>query len=333
MLPRKSSYDTLPVEGTTLTDLDMSLVQRHIANARERGRLTGSSDPTEYLLQHQAIARVEDTLTPTVAGLLMFTENAEQWLGSGGVDVAQFHGSHARLPDLTFIEQVRGSLPQVIERTTQILWARIDHGYQIVGAQRIESHTYPLIVLRELTVNALAHRLWSIAGSRVRIHIHPLSISWISPGELPEGISIENLLNVQYARNQALVQLLYEAGFIEGLGLGLDSVWDALHEIGSPPPEMRSAGQTFTIKVSATKLERPSTPVNAPVERQKTIIQHIAQRGALSISDLETIMGINRRTLQRDLRDLIDSGRIHVDGRTTNRRYSLGDESEGGSNL
>jgi ATP-dependent DNA helicase RecG len=332
MLPRKSNYDTLPVEGTTITDLDMNLVQRHIATARERSRLSGPSDPTEYLLYHQAIAKVGELLVPTVAGLLMFTESAEQWLGAGGVDVAQFRGPHARLPELTFIEQVRGALPHVIEQTAQILWARIEHGYHIVGTQRIESHAYPLIVLRELTVNALAHRLWSIAGSRVRIHMHPQSISWISPGELPEGINIENLLNVQYARNQALVQLLYEAGFIEGLGLGLDSVWDALREIGSPPPEMRSAGQTFTIKVSAARLERQSTSTNAPAERQQAIIQHIAQRGTLSISDLEEIMGINRRTLQRDLRDLVESGRLNIDGKTTNRRYSLLDEPRGESN-
>lgn len=323
MLPRKSNYDTLPVEGTTIEHLDMSLVQRHITTARERRRLSGSGDPIEYLLHHQAIAEVENTLVPTVAGLLMFTENAEQWLGSGGVDVAQFRGPHARLPEITFIEQVRGSLPQVIERTTQILWARTEHGYQIVGAQRIESHSYPLIVLRELTVNALAHRLWSIAGSRVRIHIHPQSISWISPGELPAGINIENLLNVQYARNQALVQLLYEAGFIEGLGLGLDSVWDALREVGSPPPEMRSAGQTFTIKVIAARFERQQNPSSSPAERQQAIVQHIALRGSLSISDLEEILGLNRRTIQRDLRDLVESGQLKVDGATTNRRYSL----------
>lgn len=328
MLPRKPSYDTLPVEGTTITDLDMTLVQRHIAVARERGRLSSSGDSTEYLLRHQAITEVAGVLVPTVSGLLMFTENAEQWIGACGVDVAQFRGPHARLPEITFIEQVRGSLPQVIEQTAQILWARTEHGYQIIGTQRVESHAYPLIVLRELTVNALAHRLWSIAGSRVRIHIHPQSISWISPGELPEGINIENLLNVQYARNQALVQLLYEAGFIEGFGLGLDSVWDALREIGSPPPEMRSAGQTFTIKVSAAKLERQSSAANAPAERQQTIIQHIAQRGTLSISDLEEIMGLNRRTLQRDLRDLVESGRLNVDGKTTNRRYSLFGEAE-----
>ncbi|NTW97313.1 MAG: DUF977 family protein [Oscillochloris sp.] len=323
MLPQRSTYDTLPVEGTTLNDLDLNLVQRHIATARERGRLTGPSDPVEYLLRHRALAVVEGTQVPTVVGLLMFTENAEQWLGSGGVDVAQFRGPYARLPEITFIEQVRGPLPQVIERTAQILWARTEHGYQIVGAQRMESHAYPLIVLRELTVNALAHRLWSIAGSRVRIHIHPHSISWISPGELPEGIHIENLLNVQYARNQALVQLLYEAGFIEGLGLGLDSVWDALRETGSPPPEMRSAGQTFTIKVSAAKLERQPSTTNAPAERQQSIIQHIIQRGSLSISDLEEITGFNRRTIQRDLRDLLEAGQLKVDGATTNRRYSL----------
>lgn len=315
-----------------MENLDMALVQRHITAAHERDRLTGSSDPIEYLLRHQAIAEVNEELIPTVSGMLMFTEDSEQWLGSGGVDVAQFRGPHARLPDLTFIEQVRGTLPQVIERTTQILWARIEHGYKIVGAQRIESHAYPLIVLRELTVNALAHRLWSIAGSRVRIHIHPQSISWISPGELPEGISIENLLNVQYARNQALVQLLYEAGFIEGLGLGLDSVWEALREISSPPPEMRSAGQTFTIKVAAARLERESTATNAPAERQKAIIQHIAQRGSISISDLEDLMGFNRRTIQRDLRDLVESGQLNVEGRTTNRRYSLTGDSGVDSN-
>lgn len=323
MVDLSQTLDGQPVVGAQLSDLDLALVQRHINAARERERLRGPTEPEEFLRHARAAVLVDGVLVPTLAGILMFADDPGQWVPSAGVDVAQFSGMLARSTDITFLEQVRGPLPAVVARTVQILWDRTDHGYRLEPSERIEEHAYPRVVLRELTVNALFHRDWSLTGSRVRVSIHPGTITWSSPGELPPGIRIEDLLEIQHARNPILVQLAFEAGLIEGLGLGLDTVFDALRANGSPPPELRSAAQMFTVQVSGRELTmRPRGP-DAPEDRQKALLDLLRDQGPLSIGDLEVLLGRNRRTLQRDLRVLIDANKIEGVGETNNRRYRL----------
>jgi ATP-dependent DNA helicase RecG len=323
MVDLSQTLDGQPVVGARLSDLDVALVQRHINAARERERLRGPTEPESFLRHARAAAIVDGELVPTLAGILMFANDPGQWVPSAGVDVAQFHGMIARSTDIRFLEQVRGPLPAVVERTVQILWDRTDHGYRLEPAERVEEHAFPRVVLRELTVNALFHRDWSLTGSRVRVSIHPDTLVWSSPGELPPGIRIEDLLEIQHARNPILVQLAFEAGLIEGLGLGLDTVFDALRLNGSPPPELRSSAQMFTVQVVGREITIRPQVSDTPDERQQALVELLREQGPLSISDLAILLGRNRRTLQRDLRALIDRQEVEATGETNNRRYRM----------
>ena len=55
------------------------------------------------------------------------------------------------------------------------------------------------MALRELTVNAVAHRDWSYCGAYIRIQMFPDCIEWISPGgfpgRAPKGVSPETQLH------------------------------------------------------------------------------------------------------------------------------------------
>ena len=323
MLFDRLPSDRQPIDGARIDDLDLTLVQRHIANAQSEGRYGEPADPVAYLRRHSLVIDMAGTPVPTLTGLLSFSPEPERWLPAcSGIDVAEFSGNTPRTTDLSFIEQVRGPLFAVVDRAAQILWDRSDHGYRFEGAQRIEEHAYPRVVLRELTVNALCHRDWSNRGSRVRIQIFPKHIEWISPGGLPEGVTIENLLEAQFSRNPTIVNIMFQAHYIEGLGLGFDSVYTALHENGVEPPQIRNSAHAFSIRVAARPLgtnQQASEPT--PLNRKSAILACIAQRGAVSISDLEQILGYQRRTIQRDLQALLQQAEIEVSGATNNRRY------------
>ena len=310
------------VADATIDDLDMTLVQRHITAAQERGRYRGPTELVAFLERYRCVARDNGTLQPTLAGVLAFTNEPERWLTTSGIDVAQFSGRRPRSTEMKFIEQVRGPLFAVIDRAAEILWDRTEHGYRIEGLQRVPEHAYPEVVLRELTVNALCHRNWSIAGSRVRIHLFDDSIEWISPGSLPEGVNIDNLPDAQVSRNPALVELLFQATYIEGLGLGMDTVFDTLRDHRHEAPSIRDSSIAFTFKVFGRELRTEEPPHQALVaDRRATIMALITQRGALTITDLEAVMGIQRRTIQRDLQTLVTEGLLEVAGSTNNRRY------------
>src|SRR5215210_5022207 len=246
--------DRQPVPGARFADLDLNLIQRHIAVAKERGRYDGPVEPVDYLRLHHGIVDIDGLPVPTVTGILVFASAPERFLSASGIDIAQFTGPTPRSTGLRFMEQVRGPLLGAIDRTVQVLWIRSEHGYRLEGAQRIDEHAYPEVVLRELTVNALCHRDWSQNGSRVRIQMMPTCIEWISPGGLPEGVTIENLLEAQFSRNPTIVNIMFQAHYIEGLGLGFDSVYTALQESGVEPPQIRNSAHAFSIRVAARPL-------------------------------------------------------------------------------
>lgn len=323
MFERTTPSDSQPVQDARLDDLDMSLVQRHIAAAQSERRYSGPADPLPFLRRHSLVVDLAGMPTPTLTGLLAFANEPERWLpASSGIDIAQFSGSTPRTTSLSFIEQVRGPLFAAVDRAVQILWDRSDHGFRIEGAQRVEEHAYPRIVLRELTVNALCHRDWNNRGSRVRIQIFPTHIEWISPGGLPEGVTIENLLEAQFSRNPAIVNIMFQAHYIEGLGLGFDSVYSALLENDVEPPQIRNTTNAFTISVAARPIGASHTPAEpTPQDRQSAILAIIAQRGKASIAEIQAVMGIQRRTIQRDLQALLKQGELEVFGATNNRHY------------
>ncbi len=318
--------DRQPVPGARFADLDLNLIQRHIAVAKERGRYDGPVEPVDYLRLHHGIVDIDGLPVPTVTGILVFASAPERFLSASGIDIAQFTGPTPRSTGLRFMEQVRGPLLGAIDRTVQVLWIRSEHGYRLEGAQRIDEHAYPEVVLRELTVNALCHRDWSQNGSRVRIQMMPTCIEWISPGNLPPGVTIHNLRTAQASRNRALAQMLFHAGYVEEFGIGIDTVFDTLRDARHEPPWLQDDGHFFTFRVVGKSIDAGATPPPPPPidKRKANILTLIEQQGPLTVSELLAQLTISRRTLQRDLQELVELGYLRITGATNNLRYYLG---------
>ena len=67
---------------------------------------------------------------------------------------------------------------------------------------------YDLTAVFEAVVNAVAHRDYSIRGSRVRLRMFSDRIELFSPGALANGMRIDDLPYKQNARNPAIANLL-----------------------------------------------------------------------------------------------------------------------------
>lgn len=327
--------DRVPIPGMQLLDLDLNKVRQHIAVATERRGYDGATEPIEFLLEHGGVIGDNDAMRPTVAGALAFSPRPERWIAASGIDIAEFSSENSYSTNIRFQQQVRGNVFTVIERTVDLLWARIDHAYQLDGVRGVEqftTHAYPRVVLRELTVNALCHRDWSYEGSIVRIQVFPTRIEWISPGGLPPGVTVTALRDTQVARNPALAQFLYEAGVIERFGLGMDTVLDTLHAEDHPPPEMIDLGHAFIVRVFAKPLPDAEVAVAAAApergmltERQRRLLDALAEDEERSSAELAQTIGEPIWTVQRDLGALIGEKKVVAIGNTRSRRYRRAD--------
>ena len=67
---------------------------------------------------------------------------------------------------------------------------------------------YDLEAVFEAIVNAVAHRDYSIHGSKVRLRLFENRLELYSPGGIPNSLTVESLRYRQSARNEAVCSLL-----------------------------------------------------------------------------------------------------------------------------
>ena len=67
---------------------------------------------------------------------------------------------------------------------------------------------YDLDVVDEAIVNAVAHRDYAIAGSKIRLFLFADRLELYSPGKLPNTITLDDMPYRTFTRNQLLVNFL-----------------------------------------------------------------------------------------------------------------------------
>ena len=118
-------------------------------------------------------------------------------------------------------EDITGKLTDVFQRTVNFILGGLN---RLQGDQGINSQGQPEIpreALEELVANALVHRDYFISAP-VRIFMFADRVEIISPGHLPNNLTIENVLNGNSnIRNPILASFAATALPYRGLGTGV----------------------------------------------------------------------------------------------------------------
>ena len=219
--------DANPVLGAGIKDISTSALDNYLA--RYDVSLADESDQALLLANMDII--VDSELT--IAGLLLFGINPQRYLPNACISYAHFAGVSidAELIDKQVIE---GSLPEQIDRALAVVKNNMARPSNIVGAKLEEfAGLYPEKVFRELIVNAVVHRNYSIVGSRIRIFQFDDRIEFISPGRLPNTVSVKKLsFGVSYASNPIILKFLENLRYVDKLGRGLPMVWQEAKKLG-----------------------------------------------------------------------------------------------------
>lgn len=93
------------------------------------------------------------------------------------------------------------------------------------GLFRKQIRHYQPKVIRELLVNAFAHKSYVIS-SDVVIEIYPDRLEITSPGGLPLGVTRENILHQRHRRNPQLINIMHDLQLMEGEGSGYDLIYE-----------------------------------------------------------------------------------------------------------
>jgi ATP-dependent DNA helicase RecG len=310
----ESGYESKPLADVRLEDLDESRILRYL----DQVGLPPDADAVQALLSRGCATRLNaDGLpsaapAPTVAGMLLFGRDPQRYLRSAEVICVRYAGEN--MGDEFVRQDVGGTLADQARQAEAFVTTNMRRGMRIRGLAREETTEYPLPVVREAIVNAIAHRDYSIRGEGIRVLMFSDRLEVYSPGRLPGHVTLANLKDERYSRNEAIVAVLSDMGYIERLGYGIDRMIATMQDAGLPPPvfEETSAGFKVILRSASPDLVSPTPQAQQWShsflnERQEAALAHIRQHGRVTNGDLaELYPDVHPETIRRDLADLVE---------------------------
>lgn len=315
------------VAGATRDDLDEDLIDEYLEKRQQRSP-RGTPMPKNKLLEQ--IAAITPDGTPTVSGMLLFGKEPQLFLPQSRAIFVKFADTQPRGPEGSFgygrREEIGGPLARIIERAWRVIWEEMDKKAIVKGLQREEQTEYPPFAVREALVNAVCHRDYKLRGSSIELRMYTDRMEIISPGGLPAYITVDNIVEEHYSRNPRLVNGLYQWGYIEELGLGIDRMIEDMVAAGHPPPEFDAKSHRFTVKLYNTKDPSKIVPEweQNMNERQIKAMQYVQNEGSITNRDYRDLCPhVSAETLRLDLVDLVEKGLLLKIGDKRGTRYIL----------
>jgi ATP-dependent DNA helicase RecG len=304
-----ADFEAEPVAGATRADLDDDIIAEYMDKRAERGRRPINGSVDEHLTTSGALT--EDG-RPTTSGVLLFGRYPQEFLPQSGIVFVRFEGSEPRgkdgLAGYGRRVEMEGPLARLVEAAWNITWQEMRVGAVVVGLKREEQPEYPGFAVREALVNAIAHRDYRLTGRRVEIRMFEDRLEVISPGGLPGYITVDNIVEEHFSRNPRLVAGLFQWGYIEELGLGIDRMIEEMLQHGHPSPEFRATPYSFTVTLRKTRERRP-IPVweHNMNERQLRALAYVREFGRITNREYHDLCpSVSPETLRLDLADLVE---------------------------
>ena len=209
----------------------------------------------------------------TVAGVLLCVESPEQFLPNACI-MATRYGGEDRASRQIDAQTIGGPLNAQITAAVAFVLRNMKVAARKDPA-RVDMPQYSEKAVFEAVVNAVAHRDYSIRGSRIRLSVFDDRIEILSPGSPPNGLSVDCMHLRQSVRNEILTSALGRMPvgnakgtggkrfFMERRGDGVPVIRRETRELCCRLPEyLLIDGSELCLTIPAASLElTPATPV------------------------------------------------------------------------
>ncbi|MFZ0533341.1 MAG: ATP-binding protein [Anaerolineales bacterium] len=303
----------IPEANLTDLDADKVITYTHDAGNVPPDDLEKSYD---FLVRRGCLKRTGKELQLTYAAILLFGRFPQQWLPNATILAGRFPG--VALSGTYIKRDITGNLPDQLRQAEEFIRNNLNTVVRLVGLQHQETPEYPFEAVRELLVNAVAHRDYNLQGDNIHLNIYADRLEITSPGTLPGPVTLKNLLEARFARNAVISQILSDLGFVERLGYGLDRVVDVTRNAGLLSPLFEEVAGTFRVTLfasqlgvnSAERLPDLSSYIGLNLNpRQQMALAQLAKNQRISSHEFQSLCpDVHAETLRRDLTDLVARG-------------------------
>lgn len=188
------------------------------------------------------------------------------------------------------------------------------------GLYRTDTKDYPEEALRETLMNSLVHRDYSFHASTL-VSVYEDRIEVVSVGGLPSGIGLEDiLLGLSVCRNPQLAAVFYRLALIEAYGTGMPKIMKAYAGTGLTP-RIEVTPHAFKVTLPNCNAAAKEPAADLPQTNEEKILDVLAQAGAITRSEVDTLLNVSQSTANRILKRMVREGMLVQEGRGRMTRY------------
>ena len=329
---RKHLYDDeRPIERASLKVLNQDVLQRYVLEKRiDRPGFGKLSEPEQYELLN-----ITRNGTPTLAAVLNFAIYPQGYLPQLGITAIVVPGTEigslaedsARFLDNKRIE---GTIAEMVEEALAFCKRNMKTRTVIAPdtGLRTDRTEYPINALREIILNALIHRDYSLytEGTPVQLDFFSDRVEVHSPGCLYGRATIEQLGHSRPdLRNPALAVMAETLTDSENRYSGIPTIRREMEAYGLPAPVFENRRDEFVVTLYNTPL--PTDATASSTDTADTLLDFCkTPRSRKEIADFLKLKTITY-AMQRYVTPLLESGKLKMTnsehpGSRTQKYYS-----------
>ena len=136
------------------------------------------------------------------------------------------------------LDDIDGAIPNIIREAREFINAQLrDFQFLTKDGKFKIIPEYPEYAWFEGIVNALTHRNYSMRGEHIKILIFDDRLEILSPGLLPNIVTIENILTQRYSRNPRIARILCEFGWVKEMNEGVKRIYSEMEKVFLNKPQ------------------------------------------------------------------------------------------------
>jgi ATP-dependent DNA helicase RecG len=219
--------DEIRADGITIADLDFDYFSAFLAKEYNE-TIQNNETAISRLLENMNLSK---NGILNIAGALLFSRSPQFRLPIFIIKAVTYPGEIIDEDHYLDSQDLTGKMADIFQKALNFISNNLQRIQKDRGVNSTGELEIPRIVFEELLVNALIHRDYFVSAP-IRLFVFSNRIELISPGHLPNNLTIENIKNgVSSIRNPILASFASKILPYRGLGNGVRRALQAYPDI------------------------------------------------------------------------------------------------------
>ena len=264
----------------SVEDLDKDLLKQYKSHI-------GADDLDTYqvLRARGFLKRKDGREYLTNAAVLLFAQNIMQFYTNCRVRFIRYEGNSMQVgANINIIKDISLDEPilRLVEKTKECVKSQLRE-FTVLDKKSGKFGMvpeYPEFAWFEGIVNAICHRNYAMAGAYIKVSMFDDRLEIVSPGGLPNIVTLANIKETRYSRNTKIARVMTEFGWVRELNEGVKRIYKEMEEFFLEDPE-------YSEDTNGVKLVLKNNIVMRRMRQKEQAIRIVGNYNWLEFDDLE----------------------------------------------